>query len=241
MSLDGADAIEDAVGDKYRAEWVNLGLGVSWPSMKRQLMAWGFDATTEAVRQWLRQYSEAPVGKFGGVAAFELAKPDLMRWHHVEGLGKRRIAVLLRNHYGVFADASNLEKWLQAPAQQLEQLQNSIAHHSHACGEAALDLLQKGVEPADVVDRLRRDFLVETTVTKLQAYRRYREQASDYWTVEKLEQQAWEWLYSQVGRGEVLLRPGAQNRLSKDKSLTPIHEAFCARVGIAEELSLIHI
>ena len=51
---------------------------------------------------------------------------------------------------GVFADRSNLEKWLKAPSQQLALLENAQDIHRHVCGEFVLEQLQKGVSAEEV-------------------------------------------------------------------------------------------
>ena len=50
----------------------------------------------------------------------------------------------------------------------------------------------------EVVQILLREYLVKTTEQRVLAYRRYREQRGEYWTVDRLELFAWEFLYSQV-------------------------------------------
>ena len=67
-------------------------------------------------------------------------------------------------------------------------------------------------------------------MTKLQAYRRYREQASDYWTLEKLEETEWEWLCSQVpDRGSV--RRPAQQEQSQGQGAAADPRSFLCRSG----------
>ena len=58
--------------------------------------------------------------------------------------------------------------------------------------------LQRGARAVDVVDGLLRKYLVETTVQRVAAYRRYREQSGVYWTVKGLERVHWRPLYGQV-------------------------------------------
>ena len=91
--------------------------------------------------------------------------------------------------------------------------------------------------PAEVVTYLRREHLVETTVTRLQAYRRYREQAGDYWTKEKLEEQHCDWLYDQVPEDRAVFGDRAhKNTESRDKALMPINEAFKGVTNTGDEL-----
>ena len=48
----------------------------------------------------------------------------------------------------------------------------------HACGEYVLHQLQRGVSPERVCEELMSQFIVKTTVQRLSAYRRYREEKS---------------------------------------------------------------
>ena len=90
---------------------------------------------------------------------------------------------------------------------------------------------------ADVVDGLLRRYLVETTVQRLAAYRKYREQSGPYWTVKGLERVHWRPLYDQV---QVDIRLRRENRRYQSKvferTLTAVRTRFCGQVSLAEEL-----
>ena len=122
----------------------------------------------------------------------------LTEWYGGVCFESGRLQQRYLQEHGVFADRAALVRWLQAPAQKLQQLDTNECIHSHACGEYVLDELQRGAMATDVVDGLLRKYLVETTVQRVAAYRKYREQSGAYWTVKGLERVHWRPLYDQV-------------------------------------------
>ena len=141
------------------------------------------------------KYRLGVAGVDGGVATYTLYRQDLLRWHHVEQLTRQVLQQRFLFHHGVWAHEFSLERWMEASAQQLPTLENNEDIHSHACGEFALEQLQKGSNPQSVVESLLHEYLVKTTVQRVQAYRVYREQRGDYLTKEKLVQHHWQFLY----------------------------------------------
>ena len=136
--------------------------------------------------------------KDGNAAVYKASKADLQYWYHVEKLSPTALQERYLEEHGVFADRAHLYSWLKAPAQKLEQLVTNEGIHSHACGEYVLDELQRGATATDVVDGLLRKYLVEATMSRVVAYRKYREQIGAYWTVKCLECVYWRPLYDQV-------------------------------------------
>jgi hypothetical protein len=111
----------------------------------------------------------------------------------------------------------------------------------HECGEYALEQLQLGRSAAEVVDLLLERYMVKTTYQRVVAYRYYREQRSEYWTLEKIEASHWAFLYEQVppeGIGGL-----AMGRLSiaRTRKLEAIRSGLCAQERIAEELVPVHV
>ena len=84
------------------------------------------------------------------------------------------------------------------------------------------------------------EYLVATTMQRLTAYRRYREQRGDYWTCEHLERLHWEHLYSLVALDQVLAR--ASNRTAshvRGRVRAPVEAArisLCAYMQVSEAL-----
>ena len=144
VSLSSAEEVERAVGVRYRREVSDLGLGVDKYSMQRQLRSWGYEVKYWHCLQWLRWYRMGVKAEDSGAAVFEVSRVQLMRWHHVEGIGGRALQDKYRRECGVYAECRALEQWLRAPAQQLAALKANIDIHGDGCGEYALLELQKG-------------------------------------------------------------------------------------------------
>ncbi len=89
---------------------------------------------------------------------------------------------------------------------------------------------------ADVVDGLLRRYLVETTVQRLAAYRKYREQSGPYWTVKGLERVHWRPLYDQVQVDIKLIEKHHYRTKAFQRTLTAVRTRFCGQVSLAEEL-----
>ena len=84
--------------------------------------------------------------------------------------------------------------------------------------------------------------MVKTTFQRVVAYRYYREQRSEYWTLEKIEASHWAFLYEQVPP-EGRLVSGGNNPLSiaRKRQLEAIRSGLCAQERIAEELVPVHV
>ena len=70
---------------------------------------------------------------------YVLARHDLMRWYHVEGLSGLELTDKYRSVHGVYAHPTPLTKWLKAPAQALVCLDNNEDHYwgfSFSCCDA---------------------------------------------------------------------------------------------------------
>ena len=93
---------------------------------------------------------------------------------------------------------ANLVSWLKAAPQALPHLENDEDVLSHACGEYVLKELQRDITPLAVQASLLKEYLVSAFVQRIKPYRRYREQRGEYWTVELLERNHWQFLYEQV-------------------------------------------
>ena len=87
----------------------------------------------------------------------------------------------------------------------------------------------------DVVDGLLWKYLVETTVQRVAAYRKYREQSGAYWTVKGLERVHWRPLYDQVQVDIKLINKHYRTKVFQ-RTLSDVRTRFCARVSLAEEL-----
>ena len=106
-----------------------------------------------------------------------------------------------------------------------------------------MEQLQQGRSAAEVVDLLLERYMVKTTYQRVVAYRYYREQRSEYWTLEKIEASHWAFLYEQVPpegslvftRGRSKVSPGRQRKLEG------IRRELCAQERIAEELVPVHV
>ena len=109
--------------------------------------------------------------------------------------------------------------------------------HSHECGAYALEQLQEGRTPTEVVALLREKYLVSTTQRRVMAYRYYREQRSEYWTVEKLEQNHWSFLYEKVDLVSLTARDwGLARSPVKRMKVGAIRTELCGVLRISEEL-----
>ena len=73
----------------------------------------------------LRQYRLGDGAKDGGASVYVLARDDLMRWYHLEGLSGVELTDKYRSVHGVYAHPTPLTKWLKAPAQALVCLDNN--------------------------------------------------------------------------------------------------------------------
>ncbi len=236
IALEGCDEIEAACGDRYRREVSALGFGISQREMVQVLFVWGFEVTREACANWLRRYRLQSAAKDGCNALYRLSLHDLQYWYHVEKLSPTELQQRYLEVCGVYAHRANLVAFLKAPAQQLPHLENNQCIHSHACGEYALQELQRGRPAEEVREGLLQRYLVTTTVQRLHAYRNYREQMSEYWTQEKLERLHWERLYGTVSLDVSFVSKHRHLYKSLEKLYLETRTVFCLGVSIAEEL-----
>ena len=167
---------------------------------------------------------------------YKLALHDLQYWYHVDKLSPSELQEPYLQVHGIYADRANLVSWLNAPAQALPTLENNESMLSHACGENAIQALQNGKRPEDVVDLLLREYLVKTTHQRLLAYRHFREQTGAYYSKETLERLHWEALYALVtpDTSSVLKKRGYSKRF--EKKILEVRTDFCRRLSLAEEL-----
>ena len=252
MELDGPQELEEACGHRYRTEVSDLGLGLGQRDMHKRLSVWGYVASQQACRDWLSRYRLGDGAVDGTDSLYALSRQDLQRWFHIDGLTPQQLQERYRKETGVYADPRNLVRWLKAPAQALTVLDENVDMHSHACGEYVLEQLQQGKSPAVVVEQLLSLYLVRATPQRLLAYRRYREESSDYWTEEQLSRLHWEFLYEQVSpcsqkriwdslgveRSAVSLRRDRMShsrRKNRDLNVRVVRVRLCKQIGVAEE------
>ena len=127
--LADAAALERECGPRYRREQSDLGLGHTWAELQAVLAGWGYQAEEWTCRTWLMQYRLGDGAKDGGASVYVLARDDLMRWYHVEGLSGLELTDKYRSVHGVYAHPTPLTKWLKAPAQALVCLDNNEDHY----------------------------------------------------------------------------------------------------------------
>ena len=220
-----------------------MGLGLGYRDMIEKLAEWGYDVGQRVCMNWLGTYRFGNTSfKDGCASLYALSLRDLQRWFHVDGLRGSALVDKYRLQTGVFAHASHLKTWLEAPEQQLPVFDNNEDIHSHECGDFALKLLQEGQKPAAVIEQLLDKYLVRcTSEQRLVAYRTYREQRGKYWTAEHLARVHWEYLYSLVSLDKTL-------GLTKNRHLVPnrrdqafetlqsVRVTMCDHLKLAEEL-----
>ena len=61
--LTGACGVEAVIGQRYREQVTDLGLGVQKREMRQRLLEWGYDVSEQACRTWLQRY--CPMGPMG--------------------------------------------------------------------------------------------------------------------------------------------------------------------------------
>ena len=127
--LADVDALERECGPRYRREHSDLGLGHTWRELQAVLADWGYKAGQQLCWKWLRQYRLGDGAKDGGASVYVLAREDLMRWYHVQGLSGLELTDKYRSVHGVYAHPTPLTKWLKAPAQALVCLDNNEDHY----------------------------------------------------------------------------------------------------------------
>jgi len=237
IAVEGHQELEKACGFRYRREFTDLGLGFARSEMQQTLRLWGFEVSRTACDRWLKRYRLGEGGVDGSAALYLRSRQDLQRWYHVEGLTRSKLVDRYRAETGVFANSENLERWLKAPAQALVSLQNNEDVHTHACGEFVLDQLQNGVTAEQVVQQLLDQYLIKTTPQRCLAYRMYREQRGEYWTMEKLERLHWQFLYAQVNLEKSLAAGGNHRKvhLRNTRDLTTVRVILCEAIHVAEE------
>ena len=106
-----------------------------------------------------------------------------------------------------------------------------------------MEQLQQGRSAAEVVDLLLQRYMVKTTYQRVVAYRYYREQRSEYWTLEKIEASHWAFLYEQVPPEGSLVCTRGRSKLTgaRQRQLEAIRSELCAQERIAEELVPLHV
>ena len=84
---------------------------------------------------------------------------------------------------------------------------------------------------------------MKTTFQWVVAYRYYREQRSEYWTLEKTEVSHWAFLYEQVSlEGSLVFTRGRLLMFAaRKRKLEAIRSELCAQERIAEELVPVHV
>ncbi len=112
--IDGARALEEACGERYRREVVDLGLGHGSEDMWRRLRVWGYDVSREACSNWLRSYRLSSSFKEGNCAMYALSRQDLRTWYYVDKLTPTQLQDKYRDEHGVFANRSRLITWRDA-------------------------------------------------------------------------------------------------------------------------------
>ena len=112
-------------------------------------------------------------------------------------------------------------------------LQNEQDIYSHACGEFVLSELQNGAKPADVVASLLQRYLVKASSQRVLAYRRYREERSDYMTHDKFARLHWESLYSLVSATTVLIPSNRVLTKRQEMRLREVQQQFCDAVSLS--------
>ena len=122
---------------------------------------------------------------------------------------------------------------MKAPDQQLGELRTDGDIHAHACGEYVLSELQNGAKPADVVASLLQRYLVKTSSQRVLAYRRYREEMSDYMTEDKLARLHWESLYGFVSATTVLVPVNTHVTKRQEIRLRQVQQEFCDAVSLS--------
>ena len=237
QSLDNALQIEETCGDRYRSEVTDIGLGVTKYDMKKRLLDLGYSAKAEACQQWLNKYRTGSDVKDGNVAILERSRQTLQRWYYVDGLRGSELQRRYQTETGYFVDAANLTRWLKQPAQQLPNFQHNEEVHAHACGEFVLQRLQRGTPPQQVVEELLKQYLVHASLQRVLAYRLYREQAGEYWSLTTLEPMHWKFLYDSVSLERRIghIKRSAYARHARIQHLLSIRTALCQKEGIAED------
>ena len=89
----------------------------------------------------------------------------------MEKLGCAAFQERYRVECGVHTDRPHVYRWARAPAQALQSLRINEDINSHACGEYALEQLQRGVRPEAMAEALLREYLVKATKDRVLASR----------------------------------------------------------------------
>ena len=216
----------------------DLGIGHACRDMQLRLRGWGYDVSREACQEWLRKYRLAGSATEGICAVFELYRQDLRDWWYVDRLSPTKLQEKYVQVHGVYAERAYLVRWLSIPAQHLDSLDKNEIIHANPCGEYALQRLQRGARTGGVVLELLREYLVQVSEQRLQAYRRYREQSFEYLTARKLEAWHWEVLYDMVTLETIAVVSATRRSLQRQKYAEQCRSQraqLCQAVGISEE------
>ena len=231
-----AKALEAECGDRYRSEVSDKGLGLQRDDMVKRLFDWGIEASTDTCEEWIRNYRRGDGAKDGNASVFELSRQDLRRWYHVDNLSSLQLQQKYQEVYGVRAHRNTLYKWVTAAAQALDVFENNEDINAHPSGEYVLDQLQNGIAAEAVVDLLRERYLVQTSVSRVRAYRYYREQRGEYWTTDNLEREHWNFLYGQVTMETNLSRlPSQRTTCNVSRRLAAVRSSLAAHMQVSEE------
>ena len=86
ITLQNAEDLDKEVGQRYRKEVSDFGMGLAHRDMQQRLKAWGYDAGQVAVRIWLGNYRLGDGAKYGSAAVYALSRRELQYWYYVQEL-----------------------------------------------------------------------------------------------------------------------------------------------------------
>ena len=130
---EGAKALEEAVGARYRAEITDLGLGFAPQGMLKKLKTWGYVASREACQEWLRGYRLGDGAKDGGAGVYVLSRQQLQRWYHVDNMSPTELQEKYRVECGVYAHRAHLVRWLKVLLYKRERVVGTSIAVSSVC------------------------------------------------------------------------------------------------------------
>ena len=209
--------------------------------MQARLLILGFRASEGSCREWIRKYKSTTNMRDGNVSLLRLSRQDLQRWYYVDGLCGIALQKKFADETGITYGHSNLVRWLKSPAQLLPHFNHNEEIHGHACGEFVLDQLQRGVSAELVKQQLLEQYLVHATTQRVLAYRTYREQTGNYWTLKTLEPLHWKFLYGSVSLEQRIANSwhrSSHTRPAIVQRILGIRSNLCQKEGIAEDSQL---
>ena len=128
QTLESSTQIEECCGERYRAEVVKFGLGMTRAIMQIRLHGWGYDVKPNVCQLWLSQYKTKSLRQATSTMLTTNLK-SLQTWYHVDGLRGLELQQRLATETGLYYNASNLITWLKAPAQQLPHFDHNEEIH----------------------------------------------------------------------------------------------------------------